>query len=45
MSYKQLENILTQRKTKHAFRSLTLNEKLIDFCSNDYLGFAKKKLI
>ncbi|EOR95652.1 8-amino-7-oxononanoate synthase [Arcticibacter svalbardensis MN12-7] len=35
-----LEQKLEFRKHANAFRKLTINEGLIDFCSNDYLGFA-----
>ncbi|ACZ32945.1 8-amino-7-oxononanoate synthase [Chlamydia pneumoniae LPCoLN] len=31
---------LARRKSKHTYRSLSLNSHLIDFTSNDYLGFA-----
>ncbi len=36
-----LRQRLAARKEENAFRSLQLNEHLIDFCSNDYLGLAK----
>lgn len=37
---------LTERKLAHNLRSLpTVNPNLIDFCSNDYLGFAKSSLL
>lgn len=37
---------LTERKLTHNLRSLpTVNPNLIDFCSNDYLGFAKSSLL
>lgn len=32
---------LTARKEENALRSLTVNDHLIDFCSNDYLGLAR----
>lgn len=32
---------LSRRKEENAFRELTLTGDLIDFCSNDYLGFAR----
>ena len=32
---------LTARKEENALRSLWVNDHLIDFCSNDYLGLAK----
>ena len=31
------------RKEENSFRTLTVKEGLIDFCSNDYLGFARNK--
>jgi 8-amino-7-oxononanoate synthase len=33
---------LEERKAKQAFRQLTVKTGLIDFCSNDYLGLARK---
>lgn len=36
-----LHDTLEQRKTESLFRSLQVNEGLIDFCSNDYLSFAR----
>lgn len=39
---KKLLSLLDKRKTEHNFRALSLpNNNLIDFSSNDYLGFAK----
>ena len=35
-----LEQKLEFRKQSNAYRKLIINEGLIDFCSNDYLGFA-----
>ena len=32
------------RKENDSFRVFKLNEGIVDFCSNDYLGFAKDKL-
>ena len=43
-----LENInekLAQRSSENALRELKVNENLIDFCSNDYLGFASESEI
>lgn len=37
---KQLEALLEARKKNDLFRSLKNNSHLIDFCSNDYLGFS-----
>lgn len=39
-----LEKKLQERKEKNALRVLQLNNGLIDFASNDYLGLAKNKL-
>lgn len=41
----KLENKINLRKEKKAFRSLGKSTKLIDFSSNDYLGFAKSETI
>ena len=41
----KLENKINLRKEKKAFRSLGASTKLIDFSSNDYLGFAKSEAI
>ena len=32
---------LEKRKQENSFRTLSVNDSLIDFCSNDYLGFAR----
>ena len=42
---KFLSNSLDNRLNQNAFRKLVLNNKLIDFCSNDYLGFARSNII
>ena len=42
MLHKRLQIALNKRKSENAFRNLNTNEGMIDFCSNDYLGFAKK---
>jgi 8-amino-7-oxononanoate synthase len=39
---RHLFNILEERKQQSLFRSLRTSKKLIDFCSNDYLGFSQK---
>jgi 8-amino-7-oxononanoate synthase len=36
-----LEKKLNERKEQNALRFLRFNHSLIDFCSNDYLGFAQ----
>lgn len=41
----KLKNKSTLRKEKKAFRSLGISTSLIDFSSNDYLGFAKSEAI
>jgi len=38
---KTISEKLQQRKEKNAFRTLTTTHNIIDFCSNDYLGFSK----
>jgi 8-amino-7-oxononanoate synthase len=40
-----LEKKLKERDEVNALRSLKLNEGAIDFCSNDYLGIVKNKLL
>lgn len=40
-----LEKKLAQRREENAFRSLVTSNGKIDFCSNDYLGIVKNKLI
>ena len=40
-----LEKKLTERRQANALRSLIVTEGKIDFCSNDYLGIVKNKLI
>lgn len=37
-----IQQKLEQRKSENALRELKVNENLIDFCSNDYLGFASE---
>ena len=39
----KLHKKLSDRKKNDAFRKLSGNHSLIDFSSNDYLGFAQKK--
>ena len=39
---KHLQNILQKRKEQLLFRSLRTKENLVDFYSNDYLGFSQK---
>ena len=40
---KKLSTKLNQRKTENAFRQLGVSHNLIDFSSNDYLGFARSQ--
>ncbi len=40
-----LEKKLKERKNINAFRKLVIKENAIDFCSNDYLGIVKNKLL
>ena len=40
-----LKSKLENRKQNHAFRSLSAENDLIDFSSNDYIGFAKSEAI
>ncbi len=42
MLTEKLQKILDERATQGALRKLNTSEGLVDFCSNDYLGFAKK---
>lgn len=38
-----IQRKIEERKTKNAFRTLSVENDLVDFCSNDYLGFARSK--
>ena len=38
-----LSDSLHKRQEQNALRKLTVNSQLVDFCSNDYLGFAANK--
>ncbi len=38
-----LNKSLEKRRSENAFRSLSVNNSLVDFCSNDYLGFARSE--
>ncbi len=38
-----LSNSLHKRQEQNALRKLVINNQLIDFCSNDYLGFASSR--
>jgi 8-amino-7-oxononanoate synthase len=39
---KHIKDKLEQRKSENALRELKINENLVDFCSNDYLGLASE---
>ena len=39
---KHLFSIIEERKRQSLFRSLQTSNNLVDFCSNDYLGFSQK---
>jgi len=41
----KLQQILEERKESSLYRYLQVQEGLIDFCSNDYLGFARSQKI
>ena len=40
-----IDEKLAKRSSENAFRELKVNNGLVDFCSNDYLGFASEKEI
>jgi len=42
---KKLHQKLQERKKNHAIRSLPVSDNLVDFSSNDYLGFAENETI
>ncbi len=42
---KSISEILAKRESKGALRKLYVTDKGIDFCSNDYLGFARSKVL
>ena len=42
---KSLSEKLQQREQNNALRKLPVSNKLLDFASNDYLGFAKNESI
>lgn len=43
--YKHIADKLSKRKSENAFRELKFKNDLIDFCSNDYLGFSSEEEI
>lgn len=42
---KLLKQKTDKRKSENSFRFLSVNDKLIDFCSNDYLGFSSTSIL
>ena len=40
-----LQEILDKRKEASMYRFLQVNERMVDFCSNDYLSFARSEKI
>lgn len=42
MEFNKQKHLLAKRAEANAFRFLKTNENLVDFCSNDYLGLARK---
>ncbi|HEY0030284.1 MAG TPA: 8-amino-7-oxononanoate synthase [Bacteroidia bacterium] len=40
-----LSGALQKRKEQNALRKLAVNNQLVDFCSNDYLGFARSGIL
>ena len=40
--FKYIGDRLSKRKDENSFRELKVNNDLVDFCSNDYLGFASE---
>lgn len=40
-----LQQVLDKRKNESCYRYLQVNEDMIDFCSNDYLSFARSEKI
>ena len=43
--FEHIEQRLSKRKSENSLRELKVKNHLIDFCSNDYLGFASEKEI
>lgn len=41
----RIQNYLQQRKENHLYRQLSIKQDLIDFSSNDYLGFSRSAFI
>ena len=42
MLEENLQNALDIRASENSLRKLKISEGMVDFCSNDYLGFAMK---
>lgn len=45
MIYERLQDYLNKRESENALRHLKTENKLIDFCSNDYLGFSRNETL
>jgi len=43
--HESLQKILDKRKEESLYRSLQVNDGMVDFCSNDYLSFARSQKI
>ena len=43
MLEENLQNALDIRASENSLRKLKISEGMVDFCSNDYLGFAMKE--
>ncbi len=41
----RLRHALEQRESQDSLRRLTVGEGLVDFCSNDYLGFSRSEIL
>jgi len=39
--FEKLQRQLAKRKSENSYRELKLNDSLVDFCSNDYLGLSR----
>lgn len=39
--FEKLQKQLAKRKSENSYRELKLNDNLVDFCSNDYLGITR----
>ena len=41
----RLRRALEERESQDSLRSLTVTDGLVDFCSNDYLGFSRSEIL